>query len=189
MGKIKWLVRGSSTRRLPYWANGFFYPSWNRLYRFTAYRYQCSRLPDTDLTLAFVPLCKFATTVALCKIVPGQSFSQFSHQFQVFFAFRTFFQLAGNRAATRRQRMLTSGANQNGLFAQQLAEHWPILFACGTLASEVVLEFQSFLSISLRFDLVKIPVVIGNFLAFPNGLRSSQNTSRSLVVPGISKPF
>ena len=36
--------------RLPYRANGLFYPNWNRLYRFTAYRWQCSRLPGTDLT-------------------------------------------------------------------------------------------------------------------------------------------
>ncbi len=33
-----WIVRDTTTRRLPFWANGLFYPSWNRLYRFTAYR-------------------------------------------------------------------------------------------------------------------------------------------------------
>ncbi len=33
-----WIVRGTTTRRLPFWANGLFYPSWNRLRRFTAYR-------------------------------------------------------------------------------------------------------------------------------------------------------
>ncbi len=32
------IVRGTTTRRLPYWANGLVYPSWNRLYRFIAYR-------------------------------------------------------------------------------------------------------------------------------------------------------
>ncbi len=32
-----WIVRGTTTRRLPYWANGLFYPIWNRLYQFTAY--------------------------------------------------------------------------------------------------------------------------------------------------------
>ena len=31
-----WTARGTTTR-LPYWANGLFYPGWNRLYRFTAY--------------------------------------------------------------------------------------------------------------------------------------------------------
>ncbi len=36
LGK-KWIVCGTTTRRLPYWANALFYPSWNRLYRFTAY--------------------------------------------------------------------------------------------------------------------------------------------------------
>ncbi len=33
-----WIIRDTTTRRLPYWANGLFYLSWNRLYRFTAYR-------------------------------------------------------------------------------------------------------------------------------------------------------
>ncbi len=33
-----WIVRGITTRRLPYMAKGLFYPSWNRLYRFTAYQ-------------------------------------------------------------------------------------------------------------------------------------------------------
>ncbi len=37
-------VRGTTTRRLPYWANG------HRLCRFIAYRLQCGRLPSTDLT-------------------------------------------------------------------------------------------------------------------------------------------
>ncbi len=37
LGKA-WIVRGTTTRRLPYWANKLFYPSWNRSYRFTAYR-------------------------------------------------------------------------------------------------------------------------------------------------------
>ena len=32
-----WIYRGTTPRRLPYWANGFFYPSWNRLCRCTAY--------------------------------------------------------------------------------------------------------------------------------------------------------
>ena len=44
-----WIVRGTTTQRLPYLANGLFYPSWNRLYRFTTYRQQCGRLPGTDL--------------------------------------------------------------------------------------------------------------------------------------------
>ena len=26
----KWIVRDTTTRRLPYWANGLVYPSWNR---------------------------------------------------------------------------------------------------------------------------------------------------------------
>ena len=30
-------VRGPITIRLPYWSNGLFYPSWNRLLGFTAY--------------------------------------------------------------------------------------------------------------------------------------------------------
>ena len=34
---LGWIV-DDTTRRLPYWANGLFYPSWNRSYRFTAYR-------------------------------------------------------------------------------------------------------------------------------------------------------
>ena len=32
-----WIVRGTTTRSLPYRANGLFYPSWNRLYLFTTY--------------------------------------------------------------------------------------------------------------------------------------------------------
>ena len=32
-----WIVRRTTTRSLPYWANWLFYPNWNRLYRFTAY--------------------------------------------------------------------------------------------------------------------------------------------------------
>ena len=28
-----WIVRDTTTKRLSYWANGLFYPSWNRLYR------------------------------------------------------------------------------------------------------------------------------------------------------------
>ncbi len=32
-----WIVRGTTTRILPYRAHGLFYPSWNRLYRITAY--------------------------------------------------------------------------------------------------------------------------------------------------------
>ena len=30
-----WIVRDTTARRLPHWANGLFYPSWNRLDRFT----------------------------------------------------------------------------------------------------------------------------------------------------------
>ncbi len=30
------LAYRTSIRRWPYWANGLFYPSWNRLYRFTS---------------------------------------------------------------------------------------------------------------------------------------------------------
>ncbi len=32
-----WIVCGTTARRLPYWANGLFYPSWDRLYRFTVW--------------------------------------------------------------------------------------------------------------------------------------------------------
>ena len=40
-----------TTRRQLCWANGFFYPSRNSmLYRLTAYRWYCGRLPGTDLT-------------------------------------------------------------------------------------------------------------------------------------------
>ncbi len=47
----KWcLVRDNTTRRLLYWANGLFYPCWNRLYRLIAYRYQDGRLPGIDVT-------------------------------------------------------------------------------------------------------------------------------------------
>ncbi len=45
-----WILRDTTTRRLPYRANGLFYPSWDRLYRFTAYHH-CDRLPSNDLTL------------------------------------------------------------------------------------------------------------------------------------------
>ena len=45
-----WIVRGTTTKTLLYWANGLFYPGWNMLYRFTAYRQQCGRLPVTDRT-------------------------------------------------------------------------------------------------------------------------------------------
>ena len=33
-----WIVCCTTNKRLLYWANGLFYPSWNRLYPFTAYR-------------------------------------------------------------------------------------------------------------------------------------------------------
>ena len=32
------IVRGTTTILFPYWANGLFYPNWNRLYQFTTYR-------------------------------------------------------------------------------------------------------------------------------------------------------
>ena len=32
------IVRDTTIRRLPYWAKGLFYPSWNRSYGYTAYR-------------------------------------------------------------------------------------------------------------------------------------------------------
>ena len=46
---------GNKLSRASLWhlGNGWhlgFYPSWNRLYRFTAHRWQCGRLPSTDLT-------------------------------------------------------------------------------------------------------------------------------------------
>ena len=46
------IVRGITTRRLTYWDNGLFYPSWNRLYRFTyslsvAVRPTARNWPDT----------------------------------------------------------------------------------------------------------------------------------------------
>ncbi len=46
-----WIVRGTTTIRLPDWANGLFYPIWNRSYGYKAFRYQCGRLPSTDLHL------------------------------------------------------------------------------------------------------------------------------------------
>ncbi len=55
-----WIVRGTTTRRQPYWANRLVYPSWNRLYRFIANQQQCCRLPSTDLTI-----CQYAYTVQL----------------------------------------------------------------------------------------------------------------------------
>ena len=42
-----WIVRGTTARRLSYWANGLFYSSWNISHPFTASR---CRLPGADLT-------------------------------------------------------------------------------------------------------------------------------------------
>ena len=39
-----WIFHGATTRRLPYRANGFFYPIWNRLYRFADYVADCQAL-------------------------------------------------------------------------------------------------------------------------------------------------
>ena len=57
-----WIVHGTTTRRLPYWANWLFHPSWNRLYRFAA----CGRLPGTDLTLLYwaISIFKFSRVLS-----------------------------------------------------------------------------------------------------------------------------
>ncbi len=62
------------------WANWLFYPSWNRLYRFTAYRQQRGRLPSTELTLRYVCYSLYGFTtfkIGFHEEFPGSPFTQY----------------------------------------------------------------------------------------------------------------
>ena len=54
-----WIVRDTTTIRLPYWVNGLFYTSWNRCTDLQLISSSCGRLPSTDLTHVASTTSKF----------------------------------------------------------------------------------------------------------------------------------